>query len=100
MLSELKRTARGFRLYEFEDRNGYACSIQKSSIATEDCIWFGLDSASPKKLVQGKGWVDVDLDEGVETNTRMHLTRDQAKILSKELKYFAATGQLSRYPCS
>lgn len=100
MLSELKITARGFRFYEFEDRNGYACSIQKSSIATEDCIWLGLDSASPKKLVKGAGWVDVDLDDGVETNTRMHLSRGQAKILSKELEYFAETGQLSRYPCS
>lgn len=98
MLSELQRTHRGFRFYEFEDRNGYACTLQKSSVATEDCIWLGLESASPKKLVFNEGWVDVEMPEGVETNTRMHLTQEQARILSKQLEYFAETGELPRFP--
>jgi len=94
MFTKLQRTNRGFRFYEFEDRNDYKCQLQKSSVATEDCIWLGLESASPKKLVLNKGWLDVELPEGVETNTRMHLTREQAKHLAKMLNYFAEVGQL------
>lgn len=94
MLSELKRTSRGFRFYEFKDRNDYSCTLQKSSVATEDCIWLGLETGSPQKLVLNEGWVDVELPEGVELNTRMHLTQDQAKILAKQLNYFAETGEL------
>ena len=98
MMSELKHTHRNFRFYEFEDRNGYACSLQKSSIAT--CIWLGLDSASPKSFIYGKGWVDVSksMPEGVNFNTRMHLTQDQAKILGKQLLLFAETGELTMFP--
>lgn len=100
MLSEMKRTHRGFRFYEFKDRNDHKCSLQKSSIATEHCIWIGLDSADPKKLVQNKGWVDAsdEIPGGVELNTRMHLTQDQARVLAKELEYFAETGELPRTP--
>lgn len=100
MLSELKRTGRGFRFYEFKDRNGYLCTLQKSSVATEDCIWLGLESASPKKLVRGKGWIDATemVPAEVEFNTRMHLTREQAKVLAKQLEYFAGTGELPRFP--
>jgi len=32
MLSELKHTHRRFRYYEFEDRNGHKCTLQKSSV--------------------------------------------------------------------
>lgn len=100
MLSELKRTGRGFRFYEFKDRNGYLCTLQKSSVATEDCIWLGLESASPQKLVRGKGWIDATemVPAEVEFNTRMHLTREQAKVLAKQLEYFAGTGELPRFP--
>lgn len=98
MLSELKRTGRGFRFYDFIDMNGYECSIQKSSVATEDCIWLGLDSGSPKKLVFNEGWVPVELPEEVELNTRMHLTREQAGVLAKQLKYFSDVGELPAVP--
>lgn len=100
MLSELKRTQRGFRFYEFADRNGYLCQIQKSSVATEDCLWLGLASASPKQLVLNKGWVDAKdlIPPEVELNTRMHLTRDQAKVLARQLDYFSQTGELPRFP--
>lgn len=100
MLSDLKHTHRGFRYYEFEDRNGHKCSLQKSSIATEECIWLGLDSADPTRLVYGEGWVDASdqIPEGVELNTRMHLTQEQAGILAKQLSVFAETGELPVVP--
>lgn len=102
MLSDLKRTHRGFRYYEFKDWNGHKCSLQKSSVATEDCIWLGLDSAEPTMLVPGKGWVDASnlIPEGVEMNTRMHLTQEQAGILAKQLALFAETGELPAVPRS
>lgn len=93
---QTKHTHHGFRFYEFKDRNGYKCSLQKSSIATEDCIWLGLDSASPKRLVYGKGWINASdkIPEGIDFNTRMHLTREQAGELAKQLALFAETGEL------
>tara|TARA_R110002126_G_scaffold194588_3_gene342589 strand:- start:512 stop:814 length:303 start_codon:yes stop_codon:yes gene_type:complete len=100
MLSDLKRTGRGFRFYEFKDRNDYLCTVQKSSVATEDCLWLGLESGSPKKLVFNEGWVSVDLPEGVELNTRMHLTREQAGILAKQLKHFSESGELPAIPAT
>ena len=63
-------TARGFAIREFEDRNGIACSIQKSSVATEDLIWLGPNGAG------------------------MHLTRAMAAQIAIDLHSFAATGRL------
>ena len=63
-------TERSFRRGEFEDRYGKLCSIQKSSLATEDCIWLGRDQM------------------------RMHLTQETAAELAKILIYFAGTGEL------
>ncbi len=96
MFGDLKHTSRGFRYYEFEDRNGHKCSLQKSSVATEDCIWIGLDFAEPTQLEYGKGWVDATdkIPVGVEFNTRMHLTREQAGRLAKQLFIFSETGDL------
>ena len=77
MFSEMKRTHRGFRFYEFNDRNDHKCSMQKSSIATEHCIWLGLDDAEPK-ILHGhakklgidtqvtSGWIEYPLPEGVD----------------------------------
>lgn len=100
MMGTLKHTHRGFRYYVFEDRNGHKCSLQKSSIATENCIWLGLDSADPKRLEHGKGWVDAsdEIPIGVDFNTRMHLTQEQAEILAKQLLVFAETGELPVVP--
>lgn len=66
------KTARGFRLYDFKDRNAIACSLQASSVATESLIWLGRD---------GDG-------------TRMHLTRKMARELAAKLMVFAETGEL------
>ncbi|BCH33205.1 hypothetical protein MesoLjLc_51350 [Mesorhizobium sp. L-8-10] len=68
----LKETNRGFAVGKFIDRYGAPCSIQKSSIATEDCIWLGID------------------------NNRMHLTQDMAAALVPLLQTFVATGELGQ----
>ena len=64
------KTLRGFERGEFVDRYGVKCSIQKSSLATGDCIWLGTDFK------------------------RMHLTRDQVKELLSVLQCFVETGNL------
>ena len=102
---EVKHTGRGFRIYEFEDRNNHKCTIQKSSIATEQAIWLGLESASPMLLHgdatklgiehnENSGWVEYPIPDEVSLNTRMHLTQEQARELGKMLLHFADSGEL------
>lgn len=106
---EAKHTGRGFRFYEFKDFNGHECTIQKSSIANENAIWLGLESASPKILHcdatrlgiehnKTCGWIDYPIPHEVSLNTRMHLTKEQAKELAKMLLHFAESGELPRMP--
>lgn len=100
-----EKTERGFGRGEFEDRNGEKCSIQKSSIATEDCIWLGITNIQPiimasdaKRLglnpIRDNGWVDYEVPEEVFISSRMHLRReDVAKLLPKLIK-FVETGDI------
>jgi len=105
----IEYTQRGFALAKFEDRNGLKCSLQKSSLATEDAIWFGVDDAEPVimardairmglKPVEGgekdNGWVPFEIPKEVLLHTRMHLTQDQVKALLPALQHFAETGEL------
>lgn len=91
---KLKRvkTPRGFGLIEFKDRYNVDCNIQKSSLATEDAIWFGAKEIGLKKIIGG-GWEDIDTENHI-ANNRMHLTQKQVKKLLPILKYFAKTGSL------
>ena len=94
-----KKTHRGFAYVEFEDAYNQKCSLQKSSLASEDAIWFGVDDANPKILASltkegGVGWVKYNIPEQVLLSTRMHLTRKQVKELLPHLKRFARTGKI------
>ena len=72
-------TNRGFALNTFEDEYQRNCSIQKSSLDTKNCIWFGVDSDA----------------EGNEVNNgRMHLSQSQVKKLLPILNKFVETGEL------
>jgi hypothetical protein len=75
---QIEHTPRGFSISEFTDRYGCKCSIQKSSLATEDCIWLG---------------VDVNI-KGKEVYTRMHLTQKMVADLLPILQKFVETGDL------
>ena len=103
-------TSRGFRIDKFVDRYGHACSLQKSSLATEDAVWFGIDDPMPQimssdavklgrvdLLTPGEpvvGWVPWTLPDEVQISTRMHLTQAQVKALLPALQHFVKTGQL------
>jgi len=103
------KTIRGFVYNKFTDRNNIPCSIQKSSIATENCIWLGVDNVQPKILAQDAiklglkerenndndwGWIEYKVPKEVLFNDRMHLTQDMVKELLPLLQKFAETGEL------
>jgi hypothetical protein len=106
---KMKNTQRGFATGQFIDQSGKECSIQKSSLATEDCIWLGLNDADPKIMSSDavrmglrkrtfdendNGWVKYEIPKEVSLNTRMHLTRKQVKNLLPLLEKFVETGGL------
>ena len=91
-------TGRGFGRIEFRDRYENECSIQKSSLATEDAIWFGINDAKPQVLVEGQGWTPVEFPSETSFWTRMHLTQSQVKKLLPILQHFAETGELPEKP--
>lgn len=104
-MSDLKHTQRGFAYIEFQDRYEHKCSLQKSSLATEDAIWFGIDDANPQVLHGDarrlgietdatSGWVPYPLPAEVSLATRMHLTQDQVRELLPTLIHFAETGDV------
>lgn len=96
-----KRTERGFDRIEFVDEYDKQCSLQKSSLATKACVWFGCDEIGLKKFTPGEGWTDVHLRQdgpyGIShiANTRMHLTRAQVKKLLPYLQKFVETGEIN-----
>lgn len=103
---KIEKTGRGFAIANFRDSKGVQCSIQKSSLATADAIWLGVDDADPRVLasVAGvinpdtgdmTGWVQHPFPDGVVFTTRMHLTRDGVKKLLPLLRRFVKTGDLA-----
>lgn len=76
---DFRATNRGFLLCEFTDRYGAKCSLQESSLATEDCIWLGVDN---------------DHNGHEVAYGRMHLTKEMARQLLPLLRYFIREGRL------
>jgi len=97
-LEEMTHTPRGFDIMNFKDHGGNVCSLQKSSIATEDAIWFGANEIGLQEFVANVGWKDVVLEDTMThhfvANNRMHLTRKMVKELLPYLQKFAKTGEL------
>lgn len=98
---KLKRnqTQKGFDYYEFKDRYNIPCSIQKSSLASEDAIWLGVDDPNPRILASKNdpdktGWEKYYVPKEVLITSRMHLTRMQVRELLPILKRFADTGEI------
>jgi hypothetical protein len=98
---KITKTKRGFKKGEFLDFNGVKCSIQMSSIATDDCIWFGAKEIGLQEFVafrKPSAWKDVELKESEGhhyiANNRMHLSRKQVKKLIPILQKFVDTRSL------
>lgn len=100
-------TERGFALQEFRDHYGEKCSLQQSSLATENAIWLGIQEMTPRILAskaiqlgidtqgQTTGWVDYPLPYEVFCSTRMHLTQAQVGALLPYLLLFVETGSIT-----
>lgn len=98
---EMTKTPRGFQQLVFTDRNGQECSLQESSLATEEAIWLGINDANPIIMASKvsseddcSGWVKYPIHPDVLLHTRMHLTRKQVQELLPHLVKFAETGEL------
>lgn len=78
---KVTHTPRGFAFISFKDRYGQKCSLQKSSLATEDCVWLGCD--------------EVQYHMGEALSPRMHLSIPLAKELIAHLQRFVDTGEIS-----
>ena len=98
-------TARGFNLLQFKDFYGDTIDIQKSSIATDDCIWFGPSNANPQIMASKAsahgvetnetcGWVPFPVPDDVFLSTRAHLSREMVAELIPILQHFVDTGDL------
>jgi len=79
---KFSRTPRGFAKYEFTDHYDHDCSLQKSSLASKDCIWLGCDKEYYHHI------------SGENIGARMHLTRSQVAILIGLLQHFVDEGEL------
>lgn len=94
---KIETTQRGFEIVRFTDRYDEKCSIQKSSLASEAAIWFGIDN--PKLTVfenkQKGNYLVSEMPENFSVSSRMHLTIDQVKELLPILQNFVETGELS-----
>lgn len=93
---KIRATKRGFDRGEFFDQMGEACSIQESSLATDSCIWLGINEVVPQVFVPGDGWKPVELPTHGEVlkSGRMHLTQKQVAALLPLLQKFVETGRL------
>ena len=103
---KIEKTARGFAIARFDDIYGVACSIQKSSLATDDAIWVGVDDASPRIMASNAarfgietqetcGYVDFPIPDEVSMTTRMHLNREEVAKLLPILTRFVETGEIN-----
>ena len=102
-------TPRGFSRIDFIDMYGEQCSLQKSSLATEDAIWLGIDTPAVKEFYPmpretDEAWFSITKEEmealkhrpqnELYLSGRMHLTRDMVKVLLPYLYTFVKTGEL------
>lgn len=107
MIGKFTKTNRGFQVRGFKDRYNQKCSIQQSSIATENCIWLGINDANPQIMVYDAiklglptngetcGWIPYKVPEEVLMTTKMHLDETQVKNLIETLQHWLNTGSLN-----
>ena len=105
MKFEKEINCRGFAVIHFNDDYNEKCTLQESS-ACEPHIWLGIAKANPiimcsdaQKLElpyakNANGWQEFEVPEEVFINTRMHLTKRQARKLAMKLLKFGLIGRV------
>jgi len=96
-IMDITQTNRGFDIASFTDQYGEKCSLQKSSAACYDAIWFGIDRPSVTVFQEGNmgKYVKTSLPPNFQFGGRMHLTREMVAYLLPALTNFARTGSLT-----
>lgn len=89
-----KKTDRDFITITFTDSNGVACSLQESSVATEEMIWLGRDQPVSEALQSGGRSDAAQMSQSMPMGSRMHLSRKLVAKLLLPLKKFVDTGSL------
>jgi len=93
---EILKNNRGFEYSNFTDLYGNTCSIQKSSLATDDAIWLGVDK--PSLIITDEDsvgkYVKTQMPKNWSANSRMHLNREQIAELLPILQKFVETGEI------
>lgn len=72
-------TVRGFLRFDFDDLYDRKCSIQESSLATDNAIWLGCNEGTHHEE---------------KCLARMHLNQNQVEQLLPFLEYFVEHGRL------
>ncbi len=104
---EIKLNNRGFAVGVFIDTYGSKCSVQQSSLASDDRLWVGVDDPNPQILAsqaadlgidspENTGWIPYPLPSQVLLSTRMHLDEQQVKELVGVLQRWLDTGTLTK----
>ena len=93
---EVKKTQRGYNIVNFTDSQRLECKLQKSSIADENRIWFGIKN--PRLTIyqdEKKGkYMTVKMPDNWDVDSYMHLNQEQVKEILPALIKFANTGEL------
>lgn len=92
---KVSKNNRGFKAGEFIDLYGEECSVQKSSLATQDAIWLGV--SNPKLTIfdaNRSKYLITDMPSNFSINSRMHLNREQVAELLPILQRFVETGEV------
>lgn len=94
---QIEQTARGFDYSDFTDKYGVKCSIQKSSAASEPCIWLGVKNAATnaKIMTDHSGRQPYNIPKEVLLHDRMYLNRKHVAELIPLLQKFVDTGELT-----
>jgi hypothetical protein len=90
---------------EFVDYYDKICSIQISSLATDDCIWLGINDVEPQimasdaaklgiETTEKVGWIKYPIPDEVLLSSRMHLSREQVAEILPILQKFVETGEI------
>jgi len=92
----MEKTNRGFGIKKFKDLYGEECSLQESSLATDDAIWLGVHD--PELVVfedenMGK-YITTPMPKTFSVHCRMHLNKEQVAELIPILQNFVETGFL------
>lgn len=101
----IDKTERGFKIFKDEDIYGHRFSLQKSSLASRDAIWLGVDDPEPKimesqakkygiQTTETTGEIPYPVPSEVLISTRMHLDRKKVAEIIPYLQYFVEHGDL------